>query len=130
MTLSTDLVDFAGPLGESFVLYPLLFPLVIFWHFFDFLHRQPISTGILSRLSAHKLFIFVVFFDLVLFIIMTLRVLEYNSCNALPDAYFHQCIVGPQPWLMFPWLAMLAITAILCLLKAIVSIHSLLQKKP
>ena len=127
-SISINLVDIAGPFGESFLLYAFLLPLFLVWHLFDFAQRGMPETALVAKLTKYRIFLWLMIAAISLFLLMDLGFLQYNSCDQLNGALYHECFVSPSLWLMIPWVVALGTAAILCLIKAIVSIHSVFKK--
>lgn len=123
-----NLTDIAGPFGESFLLYTVLLPLFLFWHLFDFAQRGMPETALIAKLTKYRIFLWPMIIIISLYLLMDLDFLRYNSCDQLNDVLYHECIVMPSLWLMIPWIIAIGIAAILCLMKAIASIHSIFKK--
>ncbi|MEH6662377.1 MAG: hypothetical protein V7679_12080 [Parasphingorhabdus sp.] len=125
-----NLADIAGPFGETFLFYAVLLPLFLFWHLFDFAQRGMPEISLVAKLTKYRTFLWLMIAVILLFLLMDLGFLNYNSCDQLDGVFYHECIVRPSLWLMIPWIIAIGIAAILCLIKAIVSTRSIFKKNP
>ena len=128
ISLSVDLATIVGQFSDSLLLYPLLFPIFLIWHLFDFIQRGLPERLWSTRLTSYGSFLSAMTLAIILFLLMDLGLFQYNSCDQLEGALFHQCYVRPSLWLMFPWLAALGLAIVLCIAKAGFSIRSLFKK--
>ena len=121
-------LDFYAQFALSLDLYPVLFPLVLVWHLSDFVQRTSPVTGRLARFTRYRTFLALVLMDVVVFCCLGLRMIEQNTCDALPGAQFYQCLIRPPPALVMLFLLLLAATAILSLIKALTAGLSLVRR--
>ncbi|MEL7197383.1 MAG: hypothetical protein AAGL10_03625 [Pseudomonadota bacterium] len=125
---SDDLVRIAGPFGETLLFYPLMLPIFLIWHLSDFIQNGLPSSRKELMLTRYSSFLLVMVASMVPFTLMVMGLWQYNSCDELPDAFFHQCILEPSWWLMTPWLATIFLALVLCITKGAISVRSLLKK--
>ena len=114
-------------LAEPLLVYVLLTPVFLFWHFFDLIERQIDDAVPQAKFALYRSFLMVMIFGIVLLTMMSLGIWQYNSCDELDGALFHQCYIQSSFWLMGPWLAAMACAIFLCLFKAVYSIRSLIK---
>ena len=93
------------------------------------MQRTSPVTSRLARLTRHRTFLALVLMDVVLFCCRALRMIEQNTCDALPSAQFYQCFIRPPPALVMLFLLLLAATAILSLLKTLTAGRSLVRRE-
>lgn len=123
-----DLTAIAGLIGESLMIYPIYFLPMAIWHFFDFIERQEPAPLSRHRLTRWRTFLSTLIATTVFWLGMAMELWQYNSCDNLDGAFYFQCLVGPSPWLFWPWLLGMGVALLLCIAKAVFSIRSQFQK--
>jgi len=127
-SLTGEFAEVAGLLGETFLIYPLLLPVILFWHFWDFIQKDASAGRWSLRLAAYRIFVMVVVAAMTLWLLMASGVFTINSCHALDGALYFECYIHQPYWLMLPFLAAVCLALILCIAKAVFSISSHLGK--
>jgi hypothetical protein len=123
-----DISYLAGPVGGTLVMYAALFPVVLFWHFWDFVQRRTLISDIGATLSKYTIFLVSFGAASVIMLISNLGLFNTNSCDAIKDALHHACVISPPDWLAYSFFLTAGIALFLCVAKAAISIKSRFSK--
>ncbi len=124
----TDVVYTVVPLIEGLSNYFLLAPMFLFWHFFDFIEKSAPKSLLANRLTRYRAIFWLMLPSIVLLLLMAFKVWQYNSCDELPKALFHQCVISPSLWLLVPWMILMGLAFLACISKAGYAIASHVKK--
>lgn len=115
-------------LSEQLIFFVLYAPLIVGWHLADFIERRAPLNEWLGRSLDYPSLFWLLSLASLLYVLMSVGFLEYNSCDALPLAMYHSCIVQPSLVLMIPWVIATILALLLCIVKAVWSVWSLIKK--
>lgn len=123
-----DIGYLAEPIGESLIIYAVLFPVVLFWHFWDFVQQGTLVAGFSATLSKYRMFLMAFATASVILLAATLGLFDINSCDAIKEVMHSACMIIQPDWLAYSFFMTAGIALFLCVTKAVISIKSRFSK--
>lgn len=122
--ISETLFPAVAALGEALMLYALLIPVALLWHFLDFVQANLPRSSLGKFLGSFQAFLSVMILLIVFWLLAGTGYFTYNSCDQLENAYFFQCSITVSRWIMVPiWCAIFSLV-LLCTAKIFAALRS------
>lgn len=119
----------AGVLGEALFPFLNIFPILSFWHLFDFIQRRPaIATFVRQLTGIGTLWSLAAAISMILALLVSGRFTSIKPCGGSFIVLFQSCYV-PSPLLVGPYYVLTLLMLVLVALKAVIAVRSVLWNR-
>ena len=131
-TLSTRIDEDGGEtislFAENLIAYFIFLIPAAFWHFSDFMQKRELYNPFNRFISSYRLFIISFLAWISTFLFAATGHFTRNSCDDMPDAYFHSCAISFSPWLEVALFASSLAVFCICLAKLTATLFSVFHR--